>query len=252
MLEITVLKTLHEGQKEARKLVEHIQACDVYSSETYGLSDKYATTLEGRWLDLLAPGIKRTKARQAIQQFTSSFDVRSHRDYAQTELDYVWRNGKPLFFIERFLEGDSELQEVNALIGRGQEMTYEGARLIKGEPGNTEIGAKHWYEGMKMMLQAVDRRDQRIARSLSEAEPKLRVLTSELGVRDPIRLTINIGGAHRFERYLELPVEVIDLHPGKDEDERSYLVREIYNLIDQDIPLSDLIPLIVRCAELSV
>ena len=252
MLEITVLKTMHEGREEARKLVEHIQACDVYSSEIYGLSDKYATILEGRWLNLLAPGITRTKARQAIQQFTSNLDWKSHQTYTQTELDYAWRNGKPLFFIERFIEGDSEPQAVSALVEQGQRVVNEGAKLMRGELGDTEMGAKHWYEGMRMTLQAQDKRDQRIAQSLSEAEPKLRALTPELEERDPIKLTVNVGGAHRFERYLELPVEVVDLHPGKDENERNYLVREIYSLIDQDIPLSDLIHLIARCAELPV
>jgi len=247
MLKITVLQTAHEGD-QARKLIPYVRACDVYSSEAHGLSDANAHMLEREWLGLLSAETTRTKASRAIGTFVSGFQVESHRKYTQTELDYVWRNRKPLFFVERW-RGESDDPEIlNEPVYQGQRMIVEGEGLIA--DGRVSEGVNKWHKGVKIISGAGDRRDRDIADNVLEAEPRIRDLTSHLRTKDQICLTINLGGSHKIERYLRMPVNIVDLCPSESEDEKCYLERKVYDLVGEGEPLSVLEPLIIRQAKL--
>ena len=49
MLDIIILKVIHTGEREAKKLLPYILECDIFSNESIGSSEKYAKLAERNW-----------------------------------------------------------------------------------------------------------------------------------------------------------------------------------------------------------
>ena len=87
MLEVTVLKNLHGGESqssaeiEAKKLLEHIRDCDVFSSEAACSLESEALHRERIWQEILRLDISRSKFSKWLEPRYQNYDPKMFPRY---------------------------------------------------------------------------------------------------------------------------------------------------------------------------
>jgi len=241
MLEVTILKTQHLGEQEARKLLPYVQSSDAFGIEFSENSIETAREIEESWDTILGKGISRSKF---LGRLGSSFQTLKGGEYLAKALDYVFRNRVALYLSERWAD-PNETKELARLYSLGVSQFESGLRSI--HDGNISEGLKVFYEGEKNKIASLIKRDRNIAENLLTAEANLRGHYTLLRDVDPIRLGIQIGANHHPERYVSMPVKVVRL------DEHLIPVKKLINqtsdLIYDGASLDEVAPLILEFAK---
>ncbi|MBI4448964.1 hypothetical protein HY641_02980 [Candidatus Woesearchaeota archaeon] len=66
MIKATIVKGIHAGVVNAKKLIPYIQSCDVYSPECAGYTEHQAQVAEDHWLSTLAQNPNLTEFRRRL------------------------------------------------------------------------------------------------------------------------------------------------------------------------------------------
>lgn len=199
MLEVTIFKAHHKGEREAKKLLKPIKECDVYSRESFGATEDEATKIEEEWRQLIGSGMSRSK-------FLRGLTLKS--PYSRKVLEYLFIERKPIIFSERWLNL-RDLEEMKRLDGLGDFKRVEGrGRIIRGD---YERGIPLYQEGIKYTMESVEMRDKNIAENLERDEEILRRTYPQLQDKNNIRLIMGLGAYHKPESYTQRPIKSVPL-----------------------------------------
>ena len=205
MLEIKILKVLHETEEEARKLKDFLKECDVHSCESGASSIKNAEQMEKLWMENLK--LSRTQFKKWV---TASLSTNSPQviAYGVKRDDYLFKLQRPMYVVERFdastvAELDRELNAVGQL-----QITSQNYLAAK----NVDAFLIPARQSLTLTLKTTIVRDRNMALNLSSAEGYLRERFTALTHKEPIKLVLSVGAMHFPEDYLSLPNEVISLY----------------------------------------
>jgi hypothetical protein len=175
MLDLTLLKVKHAGEKEARKLLPYVGLCDAFSPESATLTERDAKLAEEEWRRFLKSMSHKRFIRNTteIQRATNPPLI---AEYAIRMGDYLFRASKPIMVCDDFIG-----------------FINESRRAI-------ELGISYR-----------EFRDVHIAKNISNAEHCLRRDNPELRLEDPIRLTMALGYEHSLEDHITQPFALIRL-----------------------------------------
>lgn len=205
MLKTKILKVIHHGAAEAKKLLPYIKGCDVFSPEHAALKTLLAIDLEWRWRMALSSDWSRTRFRKEtarLQEGQSEED----RAYVATMNDYLFCEKKPVWFLERFDPKTSADLEAKAFQGN----QFGNVALQALQRKNVQDFLDFNYESWRLLEEICQTRDPHIAQNLLSAEESIKAFYPKLQSRTDLNLCVTIGGSHRIETYA-LGVEVINL-----------------------------------------
>lgn len=212
MLEVTILKTKHAGRKEADKLFPYIRKCDVYAPEIAASTTAHATYRETEWETVLLNYKRWT--RRAIEDIIRNTpnihpDLNEHRAREHGELFSYQRL---IWIAERFSEEDA--QTLTHIDIQTDEAVDLATQAFDAGLTNDDTIFRALYQQLQYYGAALDKRDKHIAANIETAEPYLRTRyrPHRIAKKDPLKLTISIGGTHYPEKYLKLPCNVVILH----------------------------------------
>ena len=244
MLEITLLKVNHFGERQARKLLPYIMDCDAFSQEAFGLTEDSATENEKNWRDLIESEISRSRV---VSTFCPGEDKHPRvLEYLMKVSDYLFRQKRPQFYTERW-RNSGELMKMRRLAEEGSFVEDRG--LTKISQGDYEEGISLFYEGVKKIMASSRMRDKNIAGNLGTAEGILRANYPRFADKNKIKLTLELGSFHRPEKYTSLPIKVVYLHDSGSYNDMLKLQEASTRLIRRGISLSRLTPLLRKRLE---
>jgi len=228
MLEITILKVVHAGEEEAKKLLPYIKDCHVYALEAAGSTENNAQFAEKSWENTLKAGVSRSKIKEKYELAKDIGDVEIKK-YGLKELDYLARQGRKLYFVERFTPEESTV--VWQL--RAEADTYwDNAQqqfLLQNFAGYYSNLRKNLCTELEIDLL----RDQEIAKNMASAENRIRTRYPEFSAENPLMLAVRIGARHSPEKYLRTSPELKIIIPPelvKENDGSLIVTRKIYQL----------------------
>lgn len=222
MLKITKLEVVHLGEEEARKLLPFIKNADVYSPESALATEEKDRVGELGWKKILESKMSRTKFSKLrpviegnnkyVEKWNNKYVEKGNNKYAEKELDYLFVNKIPIWFLER---GNSERVKIlNDLTVASEEGAHIAAKdLIQ---GNITGYVTHFFNSLKLQARYTEIRDRDIALNLESAEANIREFYPQIADREPLKLTFNLGALHKPERYTSLPIEIRSLIGGAD------------------------------------
>ena len=232
MLDVTVLKTSHGGELEAKKLIPYVQSCDVFSVETAIMSEDRAAQLEKLWRSLLGKRIGRDDFSEGVKYLVAAETNPEIRKYMIKAYEYAFRNQRPLYCQERF-QNEAKADIVHNLWNSGIRTFSEGIEAIT--RGEETKGVKSAYMGSRFLYSSRKGRDINIAKNLSRAEDIIRSTYPQTLDKDPLRLVLQIGAAHRPEAYSNLPIKVVTLV--------DHMSDRIDEMIEDGAPIDLFVPL---------
>src|SRR3989344_6796956 len=204
MLEVTILKVIHNGINEAKKLMPHIQNCHVFAPEAAISTEVDSRKIELLWQKLLK------KSREYVQVFQrykhNQVGLRDKGEYFCTRDDLLYLSKRALWLTERFSNEEArkrwdQLQEIEgAMNNTHTAFARKDLKLFN----RSRITA---LEGLLKFTRA---RDQEIARNIEDSEGRIREAYPWLE-DETIKWCIEIGGSHKPERYTEVKANVITL-----------------------------------------
>ncbi len=245
MLDVTIYKTTHIGEQEARKLIDPIGQSNAFAIEATCTAD-CALLMEADWSKLLESGMSRTRFLQKLDVILSQENSYPLiKEYLTKLHDYLFRNKCPIYYTERF-GSPEDVQNLHELAVGGNKIFYNGIELIV--QGCRDTGIQTSYDGARMQAEAVREKDRNIARNLETAEEVLRRTYPKLAQKGPIKLGIQIGRIHRPEEYCSFPVTVEsmvgELSP------RYLLLDRIDNMAIDGAPIYEMAPLFMEFASI--
>jgi len=171
MLEITILKTHHRGEEEARKLLPYIQCCDVFGIESPLCTQQKAEEKEKEWTKILQQDMSTDEFIRAFDKTSKGKkDTKAEEQkylYLRKTYEQLFVERKPLWHSERWIIPPSSSQST----------IRQKAELIRA-------------------------RDRQIAENLASAEQILRKTYERLQEKPVINLTLTVGALHTPESYL--------------------------------------------------
>lgn len=223
MLEIIVLKTSHSTEEEARKLTPYIQNCSVFSPENADTTDEEADKVEAHWNYMLTNKISRSKLRKICSEV---FDNTPFPAYAIKMYDTIYRNEKPILFLERYNIEQARQQKRNFY--QGKTLMNNGIDLFLS--GKTKEGMDTFISSIRLRISEGQKRDEHIAKNFSMVEELVKKKYASLCSHNPLRLVVQIGSCHYPERFSTLPIQVIDLTI---QNKRHSVFTDIYSLVEE-------------------
>jgi hypothetical protein len=209
MLEATLLKVRHSIKawdtymEEARKLLPYIKGCDAFAPETRLASTTLAQSQIKNWKRILRGS--RTGLFKSIDYVARGSE---EEDYVAKILDYMFRDRKPLIYLERWPEKDStELKR--------QQSEYDSYSIDAQENllnGNISRFLTLSTKSFQILVDLIKARDEHIGANVSLAESMLREEYPHLAPQEPMRLSFCLGMLHRPDRYVKIPITVVDLY----------------------------------------
>ena len=225
MLEIKMLKVVHDGEDEARKLLPHIQECDVFSQESQALTEEEAVLLEQNWEALLQ--MSRSRFRHELERTYGGSDS-SFAQYNIKRDDYLFQNKKPIIFLERWSQEDSLRLKESENNWNKKRRIYLKALHEKEIDRFMELCPPSLRDFSQWMIVE---RDKHIADNLTRAEEIIHTNYPQLIAKTPKILTFDLGTGHALQRYTSIPIKVIDLD-GK----LSMCDRILHDLMQTEVP----------------
>ena len=190
MLDVVILRNEHSTASNAHKINQYLDGVTLYAPERALTTASEALQDERDWkksLESTSPEEYRKMDLHAGKQFNEFF----------LEEDILLLERKiPIYPVERF--SDAEAVELEIL---AQDFVdhYQNAMEHLYYREKDQALNQYWQQ-VKKMMQVTDRRDQHIAGQISVAREALSG-----------KFMISLGGLHEPEKYLDFPVEVIDL-----------------------------------------
>lgn len=228
MLKIKILKTIHKGEDEARKLLPFISDCHVFGPEVAGMTEQLLIGFEQEWLRLLNSGMSRSQFNRGMKATSLSNDPDIEDICASGGLipygrkldDYLYRAKMPKWHCERLTPDEAEtvLQQIKL---DAQLQREKGRMLLLGDVDGYLKAASQY---LKNLQDHVDLRDKAIARCLETAEVPLRSLVktyrestkmTSFSEDRPLIYVVQIGARHSPEKYVtsngSLNIQIVDL-----------------------------------------
>lgn len=216
MLEVTLLKVLHQGVDEARKLLPFIQQTDVFSPEFPGFSERDVETLEKEWEQLISSGISRSEYDREAERFLQlNCFGKLTINYIRTLRSYLFRSKIPLWHLGRLK--DEDMKRLFSLKALKDRRTSEGFEFL--HKGEVETFLKTYEEITSIDYEAMEMRDRNIAENIANAEDRIRERFPGLKRVEPLRLTAFLGACHSPERYSSFPIKTHLLDSAFEQDE---------------------------------
>ncbi len=201
MLDITLLKVEHKGELEAKKLLPYIEKCDVFAPEAAGEIAVRAMHLEKTWYGQL--NLSRSRVAPILAKNYSSHPPLM-ADYNIKRDDYLFRNKKPLYYLEKWPEGSS-LNDRFAF-----HHSLMGAALDRLSRRDITSFLNTSSQAIEVLANLVKLRDRHIAENITNAEHHIRTVYPRL-TKSTLSLVAEIGLAHNPQIYTTLPLSIIDL-----------------------------------------
>jgi len=218
MLEIILLKVMHEGLGAAKKLQKYIAECDVYGPEAAAMTEVVAIGTEEDWQRMLASG-SRTSVKKMVET-ASANEPPEQQVFRLREYDDIFRSKKTIWHVERFSSKDAdELRRVYTAADMSAKAGL--VSLVKGDID--DFLGKYW-NACRLMYQVQDKRDRHIAVNLSCAEELLRKQFEHLRSKEFLRYTLALGSLHCPEVYTSAKVISILLTEGDFQDKIEFAV----------------------------
>lgn len=195
MLDVTILKTLHQTETEARKLVEHIKTADVFSPEAACSTEELSKLIERDFLGLSQ--LSRTKVRQFLEK--SSVGETDIKKYRVKMLDCAYVSKVPILNLENFTQFEADY--LNVIYGLVRQL-FDSSTNVLFMQGIDAYIEQRWQANLKM-VQAGAIRDKEMAKTLMMAEEKIRKNYPQLAKKDTLKLVAQMGASHYPERYLD-------------------------------------------------
>ena len=204
MLEIRLLKVIHETSAQAKKIEEHIRWADVYCPESAACSEETAIEIELAWENFLLARMPRAQARRSIIQrgpHGNAFYVEKRT--------LLHAHRKPMWHLERFSEEDSE-----TYLAQHEYDRFATVLLVTHiVGGNLNECIDSFLLGQDTRKGLGEIRDREIARNLTTAQINIRRRYPALAEKEVLRLAIVLGSSHTPEKYCPIPLEI---PPGLD------------------------------------
>lgn len=206
MLEVTLVKTsLHVGRERAREVAPYIKGSDVCAPESAAFKEESAREYEAVWNKNLS--MPRARFSRWLDQFVINKNQHfGMQEFCREIYETMHRAKVGSWHIERFSE--EEAKRVHGLYADFLRFFREGA--IQAISGQTELGIRYLENAYKNTLLGTEIRDKNIAKNIESAEDAIRKTYPHI-TRDPLRLCIVIGSAHRPERYTDFPMGFANL-----------------------------------------
>ncbi len=207
MLEATIVKIKHEGEKRARKLLPFIQTADVYSPESAAGSEPQARQVELE-LEVGFSTFSRTKFNETIRRAYGNHPI-DQQEYVVKQFDYLHGSKKPIWYVERFTP--EEAAEVQSLWAKTNQTKSSAGNLL--ERGHIDDFLNIYWDGLELDTRVNLRRDLQMGEQISKAEKGIRKRYPQLHEKENIHLVVNVGAFHFPERYTEVqctPVDLVD------------------------------------------
>src|SRR3989344_6458269 len=100
MLKVTLYKTRHYGENEAKKLLAPIRASDAFSIEDAHSTEDYAREAEKEWLAAISSDMSRSEFLRRLTPAAGGMSPGAIA-YAAKLNDYCFRNKTPRYYFER-------------------------------------------------------------------------------------------------------------------------------------------------------
>lgn len=224
MLELTILKVFHEGLSEARRIEPCVKQCDVYSPENAACTEAESRGYENlmQFLYSLSLSAFRKESEQRVKHQRPE-----QRDYTLKLNEFLFKAKKPVYCLERF-----SLTESFYLRSKkdGEENLLNESGVIFGR-GDVDGGLRAFWAFVCLSAEVTRFRDQHMAKTLEKAEAEIRARYASLRTKEPLRLTLGIGGLHSPEIFIDTKVckpTVIYMDECSANDPLTYLTRAVY------------------------
>ncbi len=212
MLELTIVKTAHgRGESEAKRLLDYIKSCDVFSPEDACITEKKAKEIETFWEKMFALGWSRRRFREV-------FTDPQRRDagnaaFIDKQYDYLCRQRTPLWFLERFAS-EEEASWIEAINEASIDSGYLSLNALL--EGRIDLFLIFKNRSILLSDKQCEARDVHIAENIMTAEKYIREQYQRISDKDPLKLVLAIGASHFPEDYLpktspEISVKVVPL-----------------------------------------
>lgn len=207
MISITILKVFHEGD-EARKVLPYVLGCDAFGVEHACLTAPAAEATEARWKQLLAMDLSRSAFWKELERSGGTRNGGRDKGYADTLTDYLYRNRRPLYHLERMTPEESA--QTAQLFEDAESLYWQGIDLLLA--GN-DRGPAWCYKGMQMKVESYNIRDRHMATTIEGLEESLRTFWPCLARKETIRYAAIVGRKHQPEQFTTTPLTIVDLPP---------------------------------------
>jgi hypothetical protein len=200
MLKVTLLKVRHDGEQDAKKLLDHIKRCDVYAPERLAGRVEQAVPTERMWMEDL-----KLSRSAFLRKLESLKDGRkSDNEFETKQLDYMFRQAKPMVILEKFSGEESEYL-LRTFEESDQRWRTAHVLMFAGSLDQSmETAAKAAAKGTIV----VRTRDKHIAENVDHVEGHIRQLAPHLADKAAINLTICLGAKHSPEQYSSIPMDI--------------------------------------------
>ena len=200
MIEITIPRVRHSTQEEARKLIQYVVKCDVFSPELAMENEPEAKLYEALWYKQVVSGdITRSKVKKAL----SASEDTKQKEYSEAVWGYIAKNRKTIFYSERF---DKEAAlELRLRYNANDTLVDEAIKRL--EYGEIESFLVNYWKALGTDREIMETRDREIARNLDRAEEYLRETYSHLKDKHPLKLNGFVGFLHNPQKYTKTPIQ---------------------------------------------
>lgn len=234
MLEVTILKTIHSGAEEAKKLRPYIRDCDIFSPEYAYWNESISKIFEAKWREVLK------ESRNQATKFVEGWGVISDknvRSYNFQIMQDLYREKKLVWLAERFLDKPANYGASKKEVVR---LSQESSVLL--QRGNVEDFLKTLRKCYEAISDEVIERDIEIARNIDNGETEIRRSYPELAHKEPIKWFIQIGECHEPEKHVKTNnPKSVDLGSKKE-----YTRKSVEEITDTDLLRNGLFELLSR------
>lgn len=202
VLELRILKVVHSTEEQAKKLLPHIQWADIVGIENAYCSESEAVQSENGWLSYLK--LSRTRCLKAVRADLAHMSE-GEQDYFLKFSDYMYRNQRPIYLIERF--PDQAVQELRQDGFEKERKEKETLSLLVN--GHIDDFLKEVMIHFEKMFSGVHLRDKNMANILNNAEQNIRARYASLKNKPVIKMVAPMGMGHEPEKYINFPFEIV-------------------------------------------
>ena len=226
MINITLLKVIHEGEEEAKKLLPHIEKCDVFSREAMNLTEAGARSIERQWPEVLK------MSRSKFNRVNSERYVGVPPEFVPYNLkrdDYIFRAGKPVIFLERWSPEEARVADDAEIRWNAERLAY----LEFLAEGNIEGYIILASESLRRFTKSyIIGRDKHIAANIDRVEQLVQQAYPHVDVAN-MKFTMELGVGHAPQEFTRRPINVVELNKWSSASEKAmYFLARQENLAD--------------------
>ena len=203
MLTVDIVKVWHAGIENAEVLVPHIEECDVYAPENTLSTEVNSSALERELYRHSTSGMDSLAFERKLRSDFKDRPPRA-REYVVAEYMNLFRTQKPIFFVERF--DPAKADKIDKIKAGFDFNTSKGFSFL----ADSDVDAYYGYmkRAEDKLYEATKKRDQHIGSVLDRAEFQIRKKYPQLQNKNPIKLAVRVGWAHRPEIYTSVPTKI--------------------------------------------